>query len=67
MGCDGIWEKQSNEEAVKWVYEQIDKQKKERGITNNMDIDLKQITEELLLNNIATDVQSSGKYIISFI
>jgi serine/threonine protein phosphatase PrpC len=21
MGCDGIWEKQSNEEAVKWVYE----------------------------------------------
>jgi len=25
MGCDGIWEKQSNEEAVKWVYEQIEK------------------------------------------
>ena len=25
MGCDGIWEKQSNEEAVAWVYEQINK------------------------------------------
>lgn len=23
MGCDGIWEKKSNEEAVQWVYEQI--------------------------------------------
>lgn len=21
MGCDGIWEKKSNEEAVSWVYE----------------------------------------------
>jgi len=21
MGCDGIWEKNSNEEAVKWMYE----------------------------------------------
>jgi len=21
MGCDGIWEKKSNEEAVAWVYE----------------------------------------------
>ena len=21
MGCDGIWEKKSNEEQVKWVYE----------------------------------------------
>jgi len=21
MGCDGIWEKKSNEEAVEWVYE----------------------------------------------
>jgi len=63
MGCDGIWEKQSNEEAVKWVYEQIEKQKAEKGITNNMDVDIKQITEDLLLNNIATDVQSSGKYL----
>lgn len=25
MGCDGIWEKKSNEEAVAWVYEQIKK------------------------------------------
>jgi serine/threonine protein phosphatase PrpC len=61
MGCDGIWEKQSNEDAVKWVYEQIEKQKQEKGITSNMDLDLKQITSDLLLNNIATDVQSSGK------
>lgn len=24
MGCDGIWEKKSNEEAVEWVYKQIE-------------------------------------------
>lgn len=23
MGCDGIWEKKSNEEAVEWVYQHI--------------------------------------------
>lgn len=42
------------------MYEQIDKQKSE-GKKSNLDIDCKQITEELLLNNIAADVSSSGK------
>ena len=35
MGCDGIWEKKSNEEAVAWVYAQINKQKQDKGISNN--------------------------------
>lgn len=25
MGCDGIWEKWSNEEMVEWVYERYNK------------------------------------------
>jgi len=25
MGCDGIWEKKSNEEAVEWVYAALQK------------------------------------------
>jgi len=61
MGCDGIWEKQSNEQAVAWVYAEINKQKAERGFTNNMEVDCKKITEDLLHMNIAPDVQSSGK------
>lgn len=61
MGCDGIWEKKSNEEAVKWVYEQINEQKRERNFTNNSEIDCKKIVADLLLDNIAPDVASSGK------
>lgn len=56
MGCDGIWEKKSNEEAVAWVYEQIKKQDKD-----NMDIDIKKIVADLLHENLASDVTSSGK------
>lgn len=56
MGCDGIWEKKSNEEAVAWVYEQIKKQEKD-----NMDIDIKKIVADLLHENLASDVTSSGK------
>mgnify|MGYP001617783203 CR=1 FL=1 len=56
MGCDGIWEKQSNEQAVEWVYQEIKKQKEEKGFTNNHELDIKKITADLLLNNIATDV-----------
>jgi len=56
MGCDGIWEKQSNEEAVAWVYAQINKQKEASGKTTLTDLDIKQITGDLLLNNIAPDV-----------
>lgn len=56
MGCDGIWEKKSNEEAVSWIYEQISKYKKEEK-----DVDIKQIVADLLHENLATDVTSSGK------
>jgi len=59
MGCDGIWEKKSNEEAVKWVYEQIKAQKKAGG--ENVKLDLEKIVADLLNDNIASDVSSSGK------
>ena len=32
MGCDGIWEKRSNEEAVEYVYDLIKKQKEKLGM-----------------------------------
>jgi serine/threonine protein phosphatase PrpC len=60
MGCDGIWEKKSNEQAVEWVYEQINKQKEE-GCTDPLSLDIEKIVAELLLDNLAQDVQSSGK------
>lgn len=55
MGCDGIWEKHSNEEAVEWIHDKI-------GNKAFKDIDIKQITQEYLHYNIAPDVQSSGKF-----
>lgn len=45
MGCDGIWEKKSNEEMVEYIYDKL-KQNKE----------LKQIVSELLLDTIAPSV-----------
>lgn len=57
MGCDGIWEKKSNEEAVEWTYGQIQKYKRE-----NKEVDIKQIVADLLHENLASDVTSSGKY-----
>ena len=57
MGCDGIWEKKSNEEMVNWIYEQMDKQKEEDA---SKEIDLEKIVADLLLETIATDVVSSG-------
>lgn len=59
MGCDGIWEKKSNEEAVEWVYEQIKKQRSEKG--EGAAVDVEKIVEDLLNENVATDVTSSGK------
>ena len=56
MGCDGIWEKKSNEEAVAWVYEQIKKYESE-----SKEVDIKEIVSNLLHENLATDVTSSGK------
>jgi len=57
MGCDGIWEKKSNEEMVAWIYEQMDIQKEK---SPGKEIDLEKIVADLLLDNIATDVVSSG-------
>ena len=62
MGCDGIWEKKSNEEAVEWVYQRINQQREQMKITNNCELDCQQIVDDLLHDNIAPDVQSSGKY-----
>lgn len=45
MGCDGIWEKKSNEEMVEYVYERLNKNQ-----------DLKSIVSELLLDTIAPSV-----------
>lgn len=59
MGCDGIWEKNSNEEAVAWFQDKIG----DKGLN---DINIKALTEEYLHYNCAVDVQSSGKY-FSFI
>lgn len=68
MGCDGIWEKKTNEQAVEWVYEQIKKQKEDRSMTNDdvSKLDIAKIVEDLLLDNIATDVNSSGKFYFLF-
>lgn len=63
MGCDGIWEKRSNEEAVEYVYQQINKQKEKLGMDpadKNIDkINIKEIVETLLNDNLATDIASS--------
>jgi len=63
MGCDGIWEKRSNEEAVEYVYEQLNKQKEKLGMDSadkNIDkINIKEIVENLLNDNLATDIASS--------
>ena len=63
MGCDGIWEKRSNEEAVEYVYEQLNKQKEKLGMDaadKNIDkINIKEIVENLLNDNLATDIASS--------
>jgi protein phosphatase PTC2/3 len=61
MGCDGIWEKKSNEQAVEWVYENLNKQKQEVG-DDIMKLDIEKIVADLLHDNLATDVTSSGKY-----
>lgn len=61
MGCDGIWEKKSNEQAVEWVYEHLNKQKAEVGddITK---LNIEKMVADLLYDNLASDVTSSGKY-----
>lgn len=54
MGCDGIWESKSNEEMVKWVYDELKWQKKDG------EIDLEAIVKKLLKTTVANDVASSN-------
>ena len=53
MGCDGIWEKKTNEEMVAYVYDKL-KQQKEAG-----EDDLKKIVSDLLHDSIAEDVKEA--------
>ena len=53
MGCDGIWEKKSNDEMVDYVYQKLNEQK-ESG-----DINLNKIVSDLLLDTIAEDVKEA--------
>ena len=45
MGCDGIWERKSNEEMVEYIYNKL-----------KSTSDLKQIVSELLLETVAPSV-----------
>ena len=57
MGCDGIWEKKSNEEMVEWVYKQIDNKKS--------NCDIKQIISDLLQKErLSENHTESGKLIL---
>lgn len=67
MGCDGIWEKKSNEECVSWIYDAIKAQKGDDKSNSIANIDIEKIVDDLLLENLAPDVTSSGKYFISFL
>jgi len=55
MGCDGIWEKRTNEEMIEYIYEKIN-QYKEKG----EELDLKKIVSDLLLDTIAEDVKGAN-------
>lgn len=58
MGCDGIWEKKSNEEMVEYCYNALDKAGWKKGVPSSS-IDLEKIVRELLLESIAEDVKES--------
>jgi len=45
MGCDGIWERKTNEEMVAWVYDSMLKKK-----------DLKETVSDLLLESISPSI-----------
>jgi hypothetical protein len=60
MGCDGIWEKKSNEQAVEWVYEALNKQRAEVGDDITL-LNIEKMVADLLNDNLASDVTSSGK------
>ena len=45
MGCDGIWEKKTNEEMIEYVYAKM-----------NKNIEIKQIVSDLLLDTVAPSI-----------
>lgn len=58
MGCDGIWEKKSNEEMVEYVYAKL-KEESEKANNDYSKIDLKKIVYDLLHDSIADDVKEA--------
>ena len=54
MGCDGVWERKSNEEMVAWIYERL---KHKEGA------DLLDICSELLKKEcLSPDHSQTGKF-----
>lgn len=53
MGCDGVWEQKSNEEMVKWVYEQLGPEPQKADLTK--------VVGNLLNENISEDHTMSSK------
>jgi serine/threonine protein phosphatase PrpC len=59
MGCDGIWERKTNEEMVEWVYKQL---------KNKETQDLTEICSDLLKNEcLSPDHVQTGKLTIEVI
>ena len=58
MGCDGIWEKKSNEEMVEYIYAKL-KEESENANHDYQKIDLKKIVADLLLESLADDVKEA--------
>lgn len=53
MGCDGVWERKSNEEMVAWIYERMKQTQ-----------DLKEICADLLQKEcLSPNHQETGKYL----
>lgn len=51
MGCDGVWERKSNEEMVAWIYDKLKQTQ-----------DLKEICADLLKNEcLSPNIQETGK------
>ena len=63
MGCDGIWEKLTNEEMVQWIYERLNKDKGKPKTEQ----DLRDIVEELLNEIISPNFQQTRKYLFLLI
>lgn len=53
MGCDGVWERKSNEEMVSWVYEKLGDEPSEA--------DLNAVVKKLLHENISEDHTMTSK------